>query len=847
MKLLSCYIEGYGKIKGREYRFNDDITSICEENGEGKTTLASFIKAMFYGLKGYRKGSTEFCDREHFYPFEGGLFGGNLTFEMEGKQYKIERFFGDKSETNDTVKVYENGVETNRFGEEIGKAVFSVDKESFERTIFLDSDDIEIKSTSGIHAQLNRFLVGGEDDSDVDGAKNALEKAAKVYKKSKAGNDKVSAETARIAKLNEDIQNASAIKVALEGKYARLAELQSDIERLSNQMVAAQRENEKRTQFEHYDSLNEGIKKAKTTLQEIRALYPLGIPTEEEVLLVNEYMGRVNALKAKLDGIQFSLRDGEKLAQLSGTFSVGEPSEETLLSVEEKIKSLSELKTQIKIEEEKQLSEREKKLTAKFSLNSLSSEALSAVKSRVEEYKKAKAEYEQTPALLSSAPSSAKYSLKKYAILAIVALILCVGGGAGIFFHTLIGGLALALGGILLLIDGFLYLNRKSTAAPSQSVENPERVKLEGRLRSIEDAVKATLVPYGYYSGNGIVVDFTLFQTDLAEYERFVNGETERLQRLDEYKSQADTLSRELTAFFRAYGLAGDTYIKLLSDLRLRVNDYRNLSARKITSEQNRDAVEKERSELEIKIQAFKGKYSLKEVSMSAIIEDIRSLCRLEKEIGEGEKKAFAYKLEKGLDERTTGEKVDLAELQNRLNLFQGEKSRLDREIAAEETEAEKLEGYETEKSQAEERLKEYKRKYKLLTATAQLLAQAEGRLKDKYVKPFKDEFLYYAELIEKTLGERVIVTKDFEIRFERNGIERSEKHLSAGQRSICALCFRLALIKNMYRGQLPFLILDDPFTSLDEGHMEKVSEVIRSLSKDMQTIYFTCHGSRKI
>ena len=52
MKLLSYHIENYGKIHGVDGSFADGLTSLCEKNGYGKTTLASFIKAMFYGLKG---------------------------------------------------------------------------------------------------------------------------------------------------------------------------------------------------------------------------------------------------------------------------------------------------------------------------------------------------------------------------------------------------------------------------------------------------------------------------------------------------------------------------------------------------------------------------------------------------------------------------------------------------------------------------------------------------------------------------------------------------------------------------------------------------------------------------
>ena len=130
---------------------------------------------------------------------------------------------------------------------------------------------------------------------------------------------------------------------------------------------------------------------------------------------------------------------------------------------------------------------------------------------------------------------------------------------------------------------------------------------------------------------------------------------------------------------------------------------------------------------------------------------------------------------------------------------------------------------------------------------TSEFLKEADKRLKDKYIAPIKNNFLGYAELLEDTLGEKVTMTPSFELRYERNGIERSEKHLSAGQRSICAFCFRMALIENMYTEEKPFLILDDPFVNLDQKHMDRVKTMLKKLSEKMQLIYFTCHESRAI
>ena len=46
MKLLRCYIQNYGKLHEFKYDFNDNLNIILQENGWGKSTFASFIKAM---------------------------------------------------------------------------------------------------------------------------------------------------------------------------------------------------------------------------------------------------------------------------------------------------------------------------------------------------------------------------------------------------------------------------------------------------------------------------------------------------------------------------------------------------------------------------------------------------------------------------------------------------------------------------------------------------------------------------------------------------------------------------------------------------------------------------------
>ena len=64
LKLISCHIEAFGVLRGTDCIFSDGLNVLLKNNGEGKTTLASFIKAMFYGLPKTRAQSLEENERK---------------------------------------------------------------------------------------------------------------------------------------------------------------------------------------------------------------------------------------------------------------------------------------------------------------------------------------------------------------------------------------------------------------------------------------------------------------------------------------------------------------------------------------------------------------------------------------------------------------------------------------------------------------------------------------------------------------------------------------------------------------------------------------------------------------
>ena len=112
MIINSIFIENYGGLSNFKLDFTKDLNVINEHNGYGKSTINSFIKAMFYGLLNTTKRDIDINEYAHYQPWNGGKYGGSLVFTVGDKTYRIEREFNkDKESDKDyigTFDLYDN-------------------------------------------------------------------------------------------------------------------------------------------------------------------------------------------------------------------------------------------------------------------------------------------------------------------------------------------------------------------------------------------------------------------------------------------------------------------------------------------------------------------------------------------------------------------------------------------------------------------------------------------------------------------------------------------------------------------------------------------------------------------
>lgn len=189
MKMTSLYIENFGCLHAYRLELAEGLNVICEDNGFGKTTLAAFIRAMLYGLPTTTKKSIEDNERKKYQPWQGGMYGGTLTFSHDGKSYRVERFFasqGTSAKKGDSFVLYDLSTNTvsEDYDENLGMALFGIDADGFQRSAFLPQKTLpDGVDNESITARLNNVIDAGDDTGSYESAVSRLDKKRQTYKK----------------------------------------------------------------------------------------------------------------------------------------------------------------------------------------------------------------------------------------------------------------------------------------------------------------------------------------------------------------------------------------------------------------------------------------------------------------------------------------------------------------------------------------------------------------------------------------------------------------------------------------------------------------------------------------
>ncbi|MBR4290107.1 MAG: AAA family ATPase [Oscillospiraceae bacterium] len=312
MKLISLYIENFGGLHHYTLNFETGITTVLEPNGFGKTTLAEFIRAMFYGFP--RKSKTlEKSRRQKYTPWNGGQFGGNLVFEHGGQRYRAERTFGamPKEDTFALIDLSTNK-KTTCFSEELGQEIFGLDADSFERSTYLPQMQAAgTLATASIQAKLTELVENSGEMANFEKAIAALRAKRSALIPYRGNGGSVAETAAAITALQIQLDAAKNQQTRLYAAREEVALAERLVEATQQQLVQtgeelkiASRQAVDCLHRREYEQLCERHRNAVQRLAQCRKKYPCGMPQEEalhraeiaaEHLLQNGGMERITA------------------------------------------------------------------------------------------------------------------------------------------------------------------------------------------------------------------------------------------------------------------------------------------------------------------------------------------------------------------------------------------------------------------------------------------------------------------------------------------------------------------------------------------------------------------------
>ena len=249
---------------------------------------------------------------------------------------------------------------------------------------------------------------------------------------------------------------------------------------------------------------------------------------------------------------------------------------------------------------------------------------------------------------------------------------------------------------------------------------------------------------------------------------------------------------------------------------------------------------------LEELLSRFHKLEDMQDLEMEAAGRKEEFLCFVEEEGGE---QAFSLLEEK---QKEWEEGPSLEESRRKLEAFRKEEEERREEIRKKRAEREAkvrdlefLEEQERLLEQKKEEREALEKRYNLLHKTKAYLEMAKERFALQYKEPILEAFQKYFQSI-CTEPLQFQMSEDLELSFVDRGLSREQGYLSEGLQDLCRFCQKLAIFDAMFREEKAFLLLDDPFSHLDEKNGARARALLEELAKSRQIFYFTCSEERK-
>lgn len=349
MRIVEAGIDNFGCLHQRVFPFDDGGLTVFEEsNGFGKSTLAVFIKVMFYGLSGKAR-NVNGNERKKYMPWQGGSFGGYLIYEKDGVRYRIVRKFGKtRKEDTFTLSEEDTGKRIALSADSLGEQLFGLDVSSFERSVvFPQGEAMAEFSTSQISQRLTGLIEASDRNSGYDIAIKQIDETRKSLKPFRGDGGELASVNRSITNLQNLIASKEQDRTLLNRVRAEgvkcdegLAVTQGWIDRVRSDIEKLSIRQSENALCEQRDDLVSNVEELAAQLKESSSRMISPAPSLECIEAALETAKRYESLCSTTLNRSGAASSLEVTETLSYRFNQGVPSKDSLREVGREIDDL---------------------------------------------------------------------------------------------------------------------------------------------------------------------------------------------------------------------------------------------------------------------------------------------------------------------------------------------------------------------------------------------------------------------------------------------------------------------------------------------------------------------------
>ncbi|MBQ3707712.1 MAG: AAA family ATPase [Clostridia bacterium] len=237
MNLQSLHIASFGGLEDFSLDFADGANILYGKNETGKSSVAAFIKFIFYGLSS-RAGKSGVSERARYLNSRTGTASGHLTVRTDdGGLWRIERSL---TAAGERIRIIDRSSGEIITGEEPGMKFFGVPEDVFVSTCFVSQVSVRPEAPvgqtgGGAKTAVENLLASADENVDIRRAEKQLDDLRRELSHKNGGGGEIADLKERRAALLAE-RNSSAARTAellslsasLDDIRRRIGELEED-------------------------------------------------------------------------------------------------------------------------------------------------------------------------------------------------------------------------------------------------------------------------------------------------------------------------------------------------------------------------------------------------------------------------------------------------------------------------------------------------------------------------------------------------------------------------------------------------------------------------------------------